>query len=769
MFSKLWHAQPGEEFNDGYLIGTGRLGGMLLGGTDTERVALNNEWLWRGEFRTRDTQKKSQHLAKVRELLLAGNYPEGTMEANKAFSGVQAKGMPNHIDPYQPAGDLHFALDHGPVENYRRELDLETAVATVQYSSGGINFKREYVAHLPCDLLLVHLTADKPFSGTFWLGRTEDPACTLAFQTQPDKLVMAGAFTEGIAFEVQVDIRAIDGSVTVDGDRVVVREAKEILLAIDVGTSSKGGLPADECALHNLPQTSWKELLAENKQLYRKLYDGFELNVDVESSDLPTDERLQAARDGSEDRALPVLHLNFARYLMIASTANAELPPNLQGKWNEQLTPPWDCDYHHDVNLQANYWFAEGCGLGQAVELLMKHIERLVPHARKAARDLYDCDGVYFPIQTDVWSRATPDSFGWAVWIGGAAWLAMHMWWRFEYGRDMDFLAQRAYPFFKEVAAFYESYLITDENGTYQVVPSQSPENNFVGGGTELSVALCVSSTMDVQLIRSVLGQAIKSAELLDVDAGKCQKWREILDHLPPLKIGKHGQLQEWNEDFQETKIDHRHYSHLIGVYPGDMMDPETAPDLWAAAKQSLLRRLENEGNEYSSFTWTWAACLFTRLGDVDRAWAYMIKHILNMSSNSLINLVTPLYVNLEDPHWFQIDGNFSVAAVILEMLLQSYHEELHLLPGLPSAWPAGSVKGLRGRGGYTLDITWESGLLSEAKISSLENRTCTILHAAGKYAINGSDGKEIQCKTEGHRIRFEVEAGKACAICPIA
>jgi alpha-L-fucosidase 2 len=630
-------------------------------------------------------------------------------------------------------------------------------MAVVEYDADGVHYCREYLAHLADDLILIRITADNPFGGAFYLSRIEDTDCFLRFETTKDALVMDGQFQGGIGFRVEAHLTIQAGSTTTEERRILVRAAEEVLVAINIGTSANAQAPARECARHALSCTDWVSLLREHEKAYRKFYGGLELHLDAPESDLPTDERLKAARTGAEDPTLPLLYFNYGRYLMVASTATAQLPPNIQGKWNEDLKPPWDADYHHDVNLQMNYWPAEAGGLQYATEALFQHIERFVPHARKAARDLYGCDGVWFPIQTDAWGRSTPEAFGWAVWIGAAAWLAQHLWWHYEYGQDRMFLRERAYPFIREVAAFYESYLIEDENGTLQAVPSQSPENRIVGGG-ELPVTLCVSATMDIQLIRDVLGHAIKAGELLEVDADKRKRWRSMLDHLPPMKVGRYKQLQEWNEDFEEVEPGHRHYSHLFALFPGDGIDPEHTPELWQAARVSLERRLAHEGG-HTGWSRSWTACFFARLGDGGKAWEHLVHLILDFATDSLLDL--------HPPRIFQIDGNFGGTAAVLEMLLQSYHEELHFLPALPPAWSKGTIRGLRARGGYTVNMEWKDTQLTRAEITSLTDRTCTILHGAGRYAVMDAAADPVACRQDGHRIRFEVKAGETYVVIP--
>jgi len=761
---KLWFEEPAAEWKDGLPIGTGRLAAMVLGDPTQERLALNHEWLWRGTNRCRDTAPRAELLSQVRELLLSGQWEEGTRRGDEAFGCLSGEqGRPNHVDPYQPAGDLRFELEHGEVRDYRRELDLTSGLCKVEYAAGPVHFRREYLAHLGCDLILVRIRGSRPFGGRLWLDRVADEGCLLERATADGLMAMEGIFTGGISFRVEARVHVVGGQVEVEDQALRFGGAQEVIVTVDVGTSATGMSPVQECRQQVFYSRDWQTLVDDHQREYTNQYGGLELSVTSPElgspgapvPERPTNVRLAALREGNEDPGLILLYFNYARYLMVASTATAELPPNLQGKWNEELEPPWQCDYHHDVNLQMNYWPAEAGHLQQATEPLFQHIERFVPHARKAARDLYGCNGVWFPIQSDAWGRATPESFGWAVWVGAAAWLAQHMWWHWEYGQDRDFLRQRAYPFLKEVAAFYESYLIEDEEGVLQIVPSQSPENRIVGGG-DLPVTLCVSATMDVVLVRQTLECAARAAEILGVDAGKRTTWADMLRRLPPLKVGRHGQLQEWREDFEEVEPGHRHYSHLVGLYPGDQLDPEGTPQLWEAARVSIDRRLEAEGG-HTGWSRAWTACFFARLGEAGPAWEHLCHLVTDFATDSLLDL--------HPPRIFQIEGNFGGAAVVLEMLLQSYHGELHLLPALPAAWPTGQVRGLRARGGYEVDVDWRESRLTRAAIRSSQEGTCTILHGAGQYAVRDGGGGAVGVREDGHRLTFPVQAGAEYAV----
>lgn len=758
---KLWYQSATTDWKEGLPIGTGRLAAMVLGEAGSERLALNHEWLWRGKGRNREPDKAAHLLDGVRELILAGEYEKGNVAGNDAFGGGggrKGKEKPGRVDPYQPAGDFLVALNHGAAMNYRRELDLGTGVVAISYQADDTCFQHETIAHIDYDLLFMRISADRSFDGTFRLGRVEDRDCFLCFQALYNTLIMDGQFEEGIGFRTEARLLTTDGEATFTDDHLALKGATEAVFAINIGTSAKGYGPAEECNRYASPAASWGELLETHCMAMKKHLGGLTLDIADVDSDLPTNERLQAVREGKQDPGLPLLYFNYGRYLLVASSATGELPANLQGKWNEEIKPPWDSDYHHDINLQMNYWPAEVGNLAYTTEALFKHIERFVPHGRKAAHDLYGCRGVWFPIQTDCWGRSTPESWGWAVWLGAAAWLAQHMWWHYEFGLDVDFLRMRAYPFFKEVAAFYESYLIEDENGTLQVVPSQSPENKFKGADNVPS-SLCVSATMDVQLAQNALQYALRSATDLEVDPEKQALWKDMLSKLPPLKIGSKGQLQEWNEDFEECEPSHRHVSHLIGLYPGDAIDPEKTPQVWQAARRSLELRLE-AGGGHTGWSRSWVACLFARLGDADMAWDHLCHLITDFATNSLLDL--------HPPRIFQIDGNFGGTAAVIEMLLQSYHGDLHLLPALPKAWLSGRVSGLRARGGITVGIEWRSGTMVAASLTASVARECTIIYAPEDCRILDSAEREVDFRREGHRVLFEMKRDECYKLLPI-
>ncbi|MBM3473751.1 MAG: alpha-L-fucosidase [Armatimonadetes bacterium] len=756
MSQRLWYREPASDWTEGLPIGDGRLAAMVIGSCPRERLALNHEWLWEGKWRFRDLQNVAQHLPEVREVLLSGDYERGTELANRCFGGGGIGPLPTRVDSFQTAGDLFVEFSQGPWHDYTRELDLTTGIATVTYGAvrrDGAKYKREVLAHLTEHVILVRLTAGgRPLSCVLWLDRVHDPNCALVREATESALRMRGDIRDGISFEVQARVLVIDGAASVlEGCKVAVTDATEVLVAVDIGTSAQGQPPEDECAAHRLTTTDWDALVASHIAEHERHYGGLTLELPFDEPDLPTDRRLQDLRAGGSDPALALLYFNYGRYLLCASSATATLPATLQGRWCEELHPCWNSDLHQDVNIQMCYWGAEPGGLQAYLEALLRHIERQVPHGREAARKLYGCEGVWLPIQTDPWGRCTPESDGWAVWIGAAPWLAQHLWWHYEFSLDEDFLRDRAYPFLKEVAAFYESYLIEDEAGNLLIVPSQSPENRFVGSGPRYPVSIGINATMDVQLAHDTLTHAATAAEFFGLDADRAARWRDLCARLPCMQVGSKGQLLEWNREFEEVEPGHRHISHLYGFYPGDLICPCRTPELFAAAQRSLELRLEAMGG-HTGWSRAWTACCFARAGRGDEA-LYHVEHLVT-------DFATDTLLDLHPPRIFQIDGNLGGFAAVIEMLLQSYHEELHLLPALPAAWPQGQVRGLRARGGFSVDIAWEAGAVVEAALHATRTRPCRVWDASAQLAPYNADGTPLEARRDGQFLVYQAQAG---------
>jgi alpha-L-fucosidase 2 len=761
MNSLMWYRKPASEWKEGLPIGNGVLAGMVMGAVERERVALNHEWLWRANYRNRDVEEKWQHLAEIRRLFFEGKTLEAGTMANDLLGGIGGiTGIRQRVDPYQPAGDLFLDFANGEAGDYRRELDLERAVATVSYAAGGVRLKREFVAHGEHKVMVMRLSAEGgAFDTTATLSRIEDPDCTIGAWAREDGFGFKGRFPEVVNFTVEARLTVSPGTKlapAMDAASVRIEGCSEAMIVLSIAVADDGSDPAAKCAAQlDAAAGTWDELLASHVAAHGRLYNRVSLDLGRARDDVPTDERLAALRAGSEDEALLALYFNMGRYLLIASSAGCELPANLQGKWNEELQPPWDADLHHDVNLQMNYWHAEACDLAECAGPLFDHVERFMPHGREVARKLYGCEGIYLPIQTDPRGRATPEAHGWDVWTGAAAWLAQHFWWRYEYSGDVAFLRERTYPLLKEVAAFYRTYLVRDPEGRLVPVPSQSPENRFVGGTDPVS--LCVGATMDLELISDALTHAIWASEILGVDEGDREEWRRILEEIPPLRIGRHGQLQEWLEDYEEVEPGHRHISHLVALYPGDRITVEETPRLARAARVSLDRRLSNEGG-HTGWSRAWTVCCLARFLDGKQA-RYHLRHLVG-------DFATDTLLDLHPPRIFQIDGNFGGAAGIVEMLLQSHGGLIRILPALPPEWPQGKVTGLRARGGFGVDIEWTGRKPARVVVRSDLGGACTIVLPEPAAVCAAEGGCEIlRTGPPTERIVFDTEPGKTYVV----
>ena len=760
MHSTMWYHTPASEWKEGLPIGNGMLAGMIIGGTPTERVALNHERLWRANGRFRDTPPRHQHLQEIRDLFFQGKMLEAGELANERLGGpggvLSGQGTPNRVDPYQPAGDLLLEYEHDGVSEYTRRLDLSTGIAIVRYEAGGREYERRIFAHADLPILCIRLTCSEPsgLNVRARLSRIEDPECTLTPSADENGFGLRGALPEGPQFLIATRVLSSDGEIVPDPEAggVNLQNATEAILALTIAVTHDGEDPgplADE-QLSGVP-ADWASLRTRHAEVFGSLYDRVSLILEDTPDERPTDERLAALRNGAEDKGLMALYFNFGRYLLISSSRPGGLPANLQGVWNEDLDPPWQCDLHHDVNIQMNYWPAEVCGLSECIGPLFDHIHRFVPHGREMAKALYNCDGIFLPIQTDPWGRATPESRGWDVWTGAAAWLAQHLWWRYEYSLDEGFLRESAYPIFKEVAAFYRSYLVRDDQGRLVTVPSQSPENRFVGGCSPVS--LCIAAAMDLELIHDVLTHAIRASEILNVDEDLRGTWRTILKQIVPLQIGRHGQLQEWLEDYEEQEPQHRHISHLFGLFPGDQLTLEGTPELTQAARVSLERRLASGGG-HTGWSRAWTVCCWARLREGDLAYEHLRALIADFATDSLLDL--------HPPRIFQIDGNLGGTAGIAEMLLQSHRNILRILPALPCAWPSGRVTGLRGRGGFVVEIEWKEDGARTVHILSTLGGPCTVQITSDRPPTVRSDGAEVEyaCPAEDQMV-FDTTEGE--------
>ena len=738
---RLWYRQPANEWTEALPLGNGRLGAMVFGGVARERLQLNEDTLYAGGPYDPSNAEALAALPRVRELIAAGKYADA-----QALAEEKMMARPIRMPSYQTVGDLMLSFAASSfAQEYRRDLDLDTALATVTFQQEGVTFRREMFISAIDQVMVVRISADRP--GAVSLQAAFETPMPGAVTSAEDTLVLSGANTSQHGIEAALkyearakviprfaekrgELRARDGEVAVSG-------ADSVVILVAMATSFRrfddvGGDPAaiTRSQIAAAAAKSWAELFAAHVADHQRLFRRVSLDLGrTAASELPTDQRIRDSQT-SDDPQLAALYFQYARYLLIGCSRPGTQPANLQGLWNDKLSAPWGSKYTININTEMNYWPAEPANLAECVRPLVQLVKELAVSGARTARVNYGARGWVAHHNTDLWRATAPiDAARYGMWPTGGAWLCKHLWDHYDYGRDRAYLSE-IYPVMKGAAEFFLDTLVRDPSGQFLVTsPSMSPENLHPHGA-----AICAGPAMDSQILRDLFANCARASEILGEDAdfrAECTKARA---RLPPDRIGKAGQLQEWMEDWdmEAPEPDHRHVSHLYALFPSEQITARRTPELAAAVKKSL----ELRGDLSTGWAIAWRINLWARLRDADHTHA-VLKLLLDKSRT---------YPNMFDAHPpFQIDGNFGGANGIVEMLLQCVDGEIELLPALPRAWPQGSVRGLRARGGFEVDLAWSGGHLTRALLRGAPGGEARVRYRDSVRRLRVARGREKQ------------------------
>ena len=757
----LWYQKPAEAWTDALPIGNGRLGAMVFGGVERERIQLNEETLWDGGPRDTNNPKALEALPKVQQLLFDDKNEEATKLAGETMLGV-----PERIKSYQSLGDLFLEFSHdGDPTEYRRELNLNTGIAKTTYRCGDVNFSREVFATAVDNLIVVRIESGTAGQLAFDIAITREQDATVEAIAANILRLDGQCGNDGMHFSVYLQVQIEGGKVQSENEQLAVRDANRVTLLLAAATSyinqkDASGSPHALCEGHltDIDAKSYRTVRADHIADHQDLFQRVHLDLGTtDAANLPTDERLEAVKAGASDPELVALYFQYGRYLMMGSSRPGCLPANLQGIWNEHMNAPWNSDFHTNINLQMNYWVPEICNLAECHIPLFDYMETLVGPGGRTAKSHYGANGWVVHHLSDVWGFTTPADGTWGIWPIGAAWLCEHVWEHYLFGGDKDFLIGQGYPLMKGAARFILDFLVeapedTPLAGKLVTNPSHSPENSFLKPDGTRSL-FTYAATMDLEIIHELFTNCIACIDVLEEDAEFRVELVSALERLAPLQISeKTGRLQEWAFDYDEPEPGHRHMSHMYALHPSCQITLRGTPELATAAKKSLEYRLAHGGG-HTGWSRAWLVNFSARLEDAEEAYTHLQALLAKCTLTNLLDTHPP----------FQIDGNFGGTSGIAEMLLQSHADEIHLLPALPKAWGTGNASGLRARGGFEVAMAWENGQLTEAHLHSTLGEDCTVRTAATVSVT--CDGVQVETEQSESVVTFGTEARKTYAL----